>query len=74
MFIRRPHRGRGLARELLTQVEEEARGLGFTRMMMETGLAQPEAIGLYESSGYQRIPGFGHYRESPQNRCYAKEL
>lgn len=74
MFIRRPHRGRGLARELLTHVEEEARRLGFTRMMMETGLAQPEAIGLYESSGYQRIPGFGHYRDSPQNRCYAKEL
>ena len=41
---------------------------------MESGLAQPEAMGLYESSGYEGIPGFGHYRNNPQNRCYAKDL
>ena len=41
---------------------------------METGLAQPEAMDLYETSGYERIPGFGHYRNEPQNRCYAKTL
>ena len=74
MFIRRPYRGRGYARELLALVEDEARSLGFSRVLMETGLAQPEAIGLYESSGYHRIPGFGHYRDSPMNRCYAKVL
>ena len=74
MFIRRPYRGRGYARDLLALVEQQARDLGFGRVLMETGLAQPEAIGLYESSGYERIPGFGHYRNEPQNRCYAKEL
>jgi GNAT superfamily N-acetyltransferase len=74
MFVRRPFRGRGYARELLTLVEEEARSLGYSRVLMETGGAQPEAMGLYESSGYQRIPGFGHYRNEPQNRCYAKTL
>lgn len=74
MFVRRPFRGRGYARELLTLVEEEARSLGYSRVLMETGGAQPEAMGLYESSGYKRIPGFGHYRNEPQNRCYAKTL
>lgn len=74
MFVRRPFRGRGYARAMLTLVEEEARSLGYSRVLMETGLAQPEAIGLYESSGYERIPGFGHYRNEPQNRCYAKTL
>ena len=48
--------------------------MGFTRILMESGLAQPEAMALYESSGYERIPGFGHYRNEPQNRCYAKVL
>jgi GNAT superfamily N-acetyltransferase len=74
MFVRRPFRGRGYSRDLLVLVEEEARTLGFSRVLMETGLGQPEAIGLYESSGYERIPGFGHYRNEPQNRCYAKTL
>jgi len=55
-------------------VEDEARALGYSRVLMETGGAQPEAMGLYESSGYKRIPGFGHYRNEPQNRCYAKTL
>jgi GNAT superfamily N-acetyltransferase len=74
MFVRRPFRGRGYSRDLLALVEEEARALGFTRVLMETGLAQPEAMHLYETSGYERIPGFGHYRNEPQNRCYAKSL
>ena len=74
MFIRRPFRGRGWSRELLRLIEDEARGLGFRRMIMETGLAQPEAMRLYVTSGYEPIPGFGHYRDEPMNRCYAKAL
>ena len=74
MFVRRPFRGRGYSRDLLALVEKEARTLGFSRVLMETGLAQPEAMHLYETSGYERIPGFGHYRNEPQNRCYAKVL
>jgi hypothetical protein len=31
-------------------------------------------MSLYETSGYDPIPGFGHYRNEPQNRCYAKTL
>jgi GNAT superfamily N-acetyltransferase len=74
MFVRRPFRGRGWSRTLLTLIEAEARALGFQRIVMETGLQQPEAMGLYESSGYDPIPGFGHYADSPVNRCYAKDL
>jgi GNAT superfamily N-acetyltransferase len=74
MFIRRPHRGRGWSRTLLALVEDQARSLGFTRIVMETGLRQPEAMGLYASSGYEPIPGFGHYRDSPINRCFGKDL
>jgi GNAT superfamily N-acetyltransferase len=74
MFIRTPFRGRGYSRALLALVEDEARALGFNRVLVETGLAQPEAMSLYETSGYDPIPGFGHYRNEPQNRCYAKTL
>jgi GNAT superfamily N-acetyltransferase len=72
LFVRRPYRGRGLSRRLMAELERTAAALGYRRVLVETGLAQPEAIALYESSGYARVPGFGHYRDSPQNRCYAK--
>ncbi len=74
MFVRTPYRGIGLARWLLAQVEQEARRLGYRRILMETGLQQPEAMRLYETSGYTEIPGFGYYADAPENRCYAKDL
>jgi GNAT superfamily N-acetyltransferase len=74
MYVDPAHRGQGYARRLLAAVEEAARDLGYRRMQLETGTAQPEAMALYESSGYQRIPSYGYYSWSPQNACYAKEL
>jgi hypothetical protein len=43
-------------------------------MILETGLPQPEGIALYESSGYAAIPGFGYYKDFPDNRCFARRL
>lgn len=74
MFVPPEHRGRGYARALLGALEQAAKGIGYRRVLLETGIAQPEAIGLYESAGYARVPGFGLYRDSPNNRCYGKDL
>jgi len=74
MFVPPEHRGHGYARALLGALEGAARVTGYRRVLLETGVAQPEAIGLYESAGYARVPGFGRYRDSPNNRCYAKDL
>lgn len=74
LFVRRSFRRQGWALVLLHRAEDEARALGYRRLVLETGLAQPEAIALYTSHGYQRIPGFGHYRDSPANRCFARDV
>lgn len=74
MFVLPEHRGHGYARALLGALEEAARATGYRRVLLETGVAQPEAIGLYEAAGYTRVPGFGLYRDSPNNRCYGKDL
>jgi GNAT superfamily N-acetyltransferase len=74
MFVPPEHRGNGYARLLLTALEDAARAAGYPRLILETGGAQPEAIALYASSGYVPIPGFGYYRDSPHNRCFAKLL
>nr|WP_121226353.1 GNAT family N-acetyltransferase [Saccharothrix variisporea] len=67
-------RGRGLSRQVLAELESSARAVGRTRMILETGTRQPEAIGLYESSGYERIDNFGVYRDHPESLCFGKEL
>jgi GNAT superfamily N-acetyltransferase len=74
MYVPAQHRGHGYARAMLAALEAQARAAGYPRIILETGTAQPEAIALYEASGYLPIPGFGYYRGSPNNRCFGKEL
>ena len=74
MYVVPDARGAGHARAMLAHLERTAREAGAQAMLIETGLAQPEAIGLYESAGYLRIEPFGHYAWSPDNRCFAKPL
>jgi GNAT superfamily N-acetyltransferase len=74
MFVRTAHRRRGHARSLLRVLEDRARANGYRRVVLETGLAQPEAIALYTSEGYLPIAGFGHYKDEPLSRSFAKDL
>ncbi|MEV4942897.1 GNAT family N-acetyltransferase [Streptomyces zaomyceticus] len=74
MYVIPEARGLGLARRILAALESDARTAGRTRMVLETGIAQPEAIALYTSSGYEPCPKFGHYRDHPSSRCFAKPL
>lgn len=74
MWVDEATRGRGIARALLAAVEESARSAGCGRVVLETGTAQPEAIGLYQASGYRPTPGFGHYRDEPDSRSFARAL
>lgn len=77
MFVIAETRGQGLARRLLAHLEDDARRAGRRRMVLETGTMQPEAIALYESSGYALVPEtekFGHYRCHASSRCYVKAL
>lgn len=74
MYVNPSARGRGLARAVLAELERTAREQGRLRIVLETGTKQPEAIALYTSSGYSRIPNFGTYRESPDSRCFGKVL
>lgn len=73
MFVRETHRGRGYARLILQRLEELAQCRGCWRIVLETGVGQPEAIGLYESAGYVRIPNYGHYAGNPDSVCFAKQ-
>ncbi|MFC4471985.1 GNAT family N-acetyltransferase [Streptomyces xiangluensis] len=74
MYVIEEARGNGLARRILAALEDDARAAGRTRMVLETGTKQPEAIALYTSSGYEPCAKFGHYRFHDASRCFAKPL
>ncbi|MBQ1075492.1 GNAT family N-acetyltransferase [Micromonospora sp. C31] len=74
MYVRPAYRGRGIARQLLTALEELACQHGYGEVRLETGTYLPAAIALYTSSGYEPIPVYGEYVANPYSVCFAKRL
>ena len=74
MYVRPEFRGRGYAKQMLKHLEELATAKGFSKVRLETGISQPEAIGLYERNGYYKIPPFGDYWDDPLSFFYEKTL
>ncbi len=74
MYVAPSHRGHGLGRTLLRAAEVFARRCGYATLRLETGDAQPEAVALYDSSGWSRIPGYGYWKDSPRSICFEKVL
>jgi GNAT superfamily N-acetyltransferase len=74
MYVAPKVRGRGLSWDVLRALEARARELGYRRLILETGLAQPAAIALYEAAGYEQVPRYGAYACAPNSVCYAKDL
>lgn len=58
IFLEESERGRGTGGRLLAELEEHARRLGYRRVRLTTGDGQPEALGMFQSAGYQEIPAF----------------
>ena len=74
MYVDPAVRGRGLGRILLAALEEEGRRLGYDRLWLETGTAQPEAMHLYRVTGWTPIPKYGEYRDEEDSRCFERLL
>ncbi len=74
MYVRPELRGRGIAGALLAELERWATESGFTECILETGKKQPEAIRLYQKSGYVLIPNYGQYEGIENSVCMRKTL
>ena len=74
MWVEPTHRGHGIAAAVLTELEGWARELGYTRCLLETGIKQPEAIGLYHKAGYTSVPNYGQYLNVANSVCFGKAL
>jgi GNAT superfamily N-acetyltransferase len=74
MFVRPPFRRRGISKQILAALESIAREKGYETLRLETGTIQPEALGLYASAGYTKIPAYGEYIGNPYSVCFEKKL
>ncbi len=74
VYIAEQARGQGTSRPLMAGLEAAALDAGWVRLRLETGLRQPEALALYSRTGWSPIPAYGQYKESPDSRCFAKDL
>ena len=74
MYVGEEYRGMGIAKRILSTLEEVAARNGNHTVCLETGIRQPEAIALYERAGYIKIPCWEKYADCPLSVCYEKVL
>ncbi|MEZ4945951.1 MAG: GNAT family N-acetyltransferase [Cyclobacteriaceae bacterium] len=74
MYVSPAHRGKGVAGTLLKELETWVAELGFSRCVLETGKKQPEAMALYQKSGYVVIPNYGQYAGIENSVCFEKVI
>jgi putative acetyltransferase len=74
MYVSKSVRRRGIGRLLLATLAETASILRYRTVRLETGIRQPEAIALYESQGFCRIPAYGDHAMDPLSICFERKL
>ncbi|SIQ11306.1 putative acetyltransferase [Rhizobium sp. RU20A] len=74
MFVDPAARGLKIGRLLMEALAATATGEGLSAIRLETGIHQPEAIGLYRSGGYVEIAPFGDYKPDPLSLFMEKTL
>lgn len=74
MYVKPEHRGRGIATQVLRQLETIALEVGCHRCILETSVHLPAAVALYLKNGYQPIPNYDQYAGEEDSLCFEKKL
>jgi putative acetyltransferase len=74
MYVEPGVRGRGVAKEILDHIEAAARVMGTRRLVLETGIYQAEAIGLYRRMGFNPVRCWGEYTDVLTSVCFEKYI
>jgi putative acetyltransferase len=74
VFVADTARGLKLGGKLLQAIEQKAAAKGQSILRLETGIRQPEALGLYRKAGYVEIEPFGDYAPDPLSVFLEKTL
>ena len=74
MFVAVDKRKLGIATEILRLLEQLALYLKCKKLLLETGINQPEAIQFYLKNGYRNVPKYDQYNNSENSICFEKIL
>lgn len=74
MFTRDAYRGKGIAAEIVSELESWAKELNYKEAILETGIKQTPAIALYQKLNYEVIPNYGQYENVANSVCMKKRL
>lgn len=74
VFVLDGYRGRGLSNRIMGFLESALNQRGINLVRLETGVRQPEALGLYQKLGYLERGPFGAYRLDPLSVFMEKRL
>ena len=74
VFVLDEFRGRGLSARLMRFLESELQQRRVDLVRLETGVRQPEALGLYRKLGYRERGPFGAYKPDPLSVFMEKKL
>ncbi|WP_291285246.1 GNAT family N-acetyltransferase [Flavobacterium sp.] len=74
MFVHPDFRKKGIASQVLAELEQWAKEVEYPYTILETGKNQPEAINLYQKLGYTIIPNYPPYEKMENSVCMKKTL
>ena len=74
VFVCEHGRGKGISRLIMAKLEGHAADKGVSKLRLETGIYQPEAIGLYERLGYTKRGAFGGYPDDDPYSVFMEKM
>jgi GNAT superfamily N-acetyltransferase len=74
MFTVLDQRGKGVAKAILTELENWAKEEKYSIALLETGIELKDAQYLYQKKGYQVIDNYGQYIGVKNSVCMKKYL
>jgi putative acetyltransferase len=74
IYVMPAARGLGLAKLMMQRIEDEAMASGRLIARLETGIHQPESLGLYRRLGYVDRGAFGDYPADDPNSVFMEKL
>ena len=72
MFTNEEARGKGIATQVLFELEQWAKLLNYDAIVLETGIRQTEAVQFYKKNLYKNIPNYGQYIGLENSICFQK--
>lgn len=74
MFVSKEFRGRGIASQVLNNLTDWAKEMGYKKCILETGIKQIDAITLYKKNSFKVINNYGEYENIKNSICFEKFL